>query len=674
MVMVILRSSTAQAENIKKCKDYVSRNWPGGGLDVLAVLEQVIHKGSLAEYLEGSGKSGTEPVLQRHKLAGAKDDAIEIAIALGPTETFITFEGNKAEAELVVQLVAWLTAAFLHFDQDPAQLVVISLVGDGAILDIRVHSQTITRPQDQSCWLPMLETACIAHGFPIDDRKSQRGVQMSLETAAFLIGAARLSVHDGGIVVLGYAGMLLPAKIVANSIQWHFVPSISLDAPMTYGEGIAAYPNRLRIVDLSDFKKTCFIGWHPEASSQIAQCFGGLNYSNIRKSGLGDPGAQIRLRNTTIGFQQIATLEVNVDLVPYQSPRFYQMKKRRYESILRQLHRGRVLMYDVNTDRAWLLSAADVALHLIQYRLQDCPIPFGDRDISTLDLLGTALETLRHSAGIELEEGYTIQEMVINTWESMEYLQSEVRTQSMGKIMLSLPGRNSLLGFEYIALAQERPSFELRDVAFKGLFMKGATWLDLIQADKPLVLIGNNFGELIALGEAAQRNTCALWRRVPTGASLMAVTGEVLRHMYDEEPGGIQSQSTNPSLTSQKLEWHQGSANLFESCTTPLHSCSCQRTQSLATRKSFSSTKIVPPAEYPASGTVIFGVPERVKRPASIISPTVNLPERLSERQLSKRPITSLFSRSRATSAHIEQAARGDTAIVMEGIETQRLR
>jgi hypothetical protein len=66
----------AQAE---KCKDYVSRNWPGGGLDVLAVLEQVIHKGSLAEYLEGSGKSGTEPVLQRHKLAGAKDGMFRTA-------------------------------------------------------------------------------------------------------------------------------------------------------------------------------------------------------------------------------------------------------------------------------------------------------------------------------------------------------------------------------------------------------------------------------------------------------------------------------------------------------------------------------------------------------------------------------------------------------------------
>lgn len=592
-----------------------------------------------------------------------------------PDDTTISLEGSQLEVEIVVKLVAWLSATFYNPFYEPyidtPQLIRVSLEVRHRCLDVDIHHLA----GQETCWLPMLERVCIAHGFPIHERDSQRGIRMSIEMAATLIGATRLTVFDGGIVMLGYAGMLLPVKIVANTIQWHFVPSDSLDKPMTYAQGIADGPDRLMLTDLADFEQVCYIGWHPDATSRVAQCFGGIEYSKIRKSGLGDPSSRIRLKNMAIGFQQVATFEVGIDLVPYQSPRFYQTKRRRYESILRQLDRSRVLMYDVNTDRAWLLSAADVALHLIQYRLCHCPIPLEDRDVTTLELMGTSVGTLRQSAAIKLEEGYSIQDMVLNTWESFEHLQSELRTQSTGEIMLSLPGRNNLLGFEYTALAEERSNFELRDASFKGLFMKGPTWIDLIHADKPLVLFGNNFGELIALGEASQNNTCALWRRVPSGASLMTVTGEVLRQMYDEEPGGREGQSPNPCLTSQKLEWHQGSSKLFESCTIPLHLCSCQRTQSLAIRKPLSSTKVVPPAVYPTAGAVIFGLADKVKRPALVtISPKINLPDCPRERQLSKRPMTSLFSRSRTSPSHIEQAVRSDSAIAMEGIETERLR
>ena len=67
---------------------------------------------------------------------------------------------------------------------------------------------------DQPCWHPLLPHAVIAKGFPIRDRMSGKGLDISFADMALLSQSMSFTEYDNGLILEGLRSVLIPMKIL----------------------------------------------------------------------------------------------------------------------------------------------------------------------------------------------------------------------------------------------------------------------------------------------------------------------------------------------------------------------------------------------------------------------------------------------------------------------------
>ncbi|KAL6401515.1 hypothetical protein AUP68_15388 [Ilyonectria robusta] len=515
--------------------------------------------------------------------------------------SLITLElkGSVDQLVEVAQIVAWISSALrlLPQDQPPTScLTTITQDSEGLVLR-QAFTALKLDSQHGGCWVPLLPRAVIAEGFPIPDRHSELGLEIPLDMLSALIGGSAAAEYCGGILIKGFSAMLVPVKRTEHGIQWHLVSSNDEETPLSYLEGVGWCPERANTsevpMDLISTSRT-FVGWCREVISCLGRNPKDFDYAIIRNSHAEPPTSRITLDNITVGFQQIATAEANFKFMAPQSPAFFK-QHRRYAAMIRLTKDARVLLYDSDDKRAWLVTADEVILHMAQYRLVRSPAMM-DGQVVNIKATGPAAEALQSNASLTLEEGYTFQDMVKNTWAMLEFLQADLEAKK--KDTSPLWKNNFLSGYEFRACAEEASSFTIRQLK---LDRSAADWASLVRSINALVLFGRGFGELLKPGVGGEIGLCPRWRTLPRCRDLMATSVKVLQQLYDEVP----AEGPRRYLASSKLEWHRGDSLLFESCIPPLDSCYCQRAQRIV--PGYSLTRLKPPGDLAPDGGVVFG-------------------------------------------------------------------
>lgn len=578
----------------------------------------------------------------------------------------LVFEGTVETAIHVVQVFSWLAAALPEPESTVHRESELILYAATTNLIVETTGVTIKTegyllrlsPHASQCWAPAMNKCTIAVDFPIPIRSGGKGLQIPLQFIVSIIGATRVTTYRGGLIVKGYGGVLVAVKQTGHSLQWHLTCSDDLGSPIPISKVLQAcqtadpsFENRFRDLSILRFLQDgdCFVGWCPKAIVRAGNNPRELDYEAIRKSGCSAPRAGTVIKSITVGFQQIATLEIEFGFSSYQSTFYHQMKRRRYAGVVRQAERARILLYDVGTRRSWLLNATDVIMHMVQYRLWHSPVSDDLGSETTFELLQRkpAAETMLKNGKHMIEDGYSLQEMIMNTWEVIERLQVELIERRQAARATPRIGRSRQLGFEFVDCADEASTFTILESPVLGDTFSSLGWPQLIEGDNTLTLFGNGFGELIQPQDTSTSSGCRQWRTLPQKLDLLATTTGVMRSLYEEQPSndasGDLSASSKHYLTPHLITWYCGEA-LFDPCPTPNGHCRCNRVQILKPRsiiRSGRNSNTTPP-ELPPSGAVVFGDPKRFKQFVEVdlsesLSTPIQLHEKLEKTSLSEK-------------------------------------
>ncbi|KAH7093611.1 hypothetical protein FB567DRAFT_610181 [Paraphoma chrysanthemicola] len=593
--VVVITGSTlyAQATTIA---EYVAATWPRSGKSFLRFLDRVLDLNN-NERLE---TKTSQISLSRDGLS-IRANVFESRLAI--------FASATTDAQLIQlsQQLAWIGCALRSspYGEEVAYLRPLFLRTSSRSFEIMFKHAPI-HDAERACWLPLFPCGVIASGFPIAPREDETGLEISLPLLAAIAGVRRAVEYAGGVVMKSFSHLFVPIRKRGERLQWHAVINDDEDKRMTYAEGLSRCSSRamLHDVTLQDIQTLrAIVGWCPIAKSRLGCA--SINYSNIDYSKTGEAdGTGVQCSGGSIGFQQFGLAAIDFRIGPKPGRCHYQ-RKGTFSKVVRVAEQTPVTLYDTGEKRAWLVPASGVILHIIQHRHHLDPF-FVDGSLIEIDTQirqgSTASNILlsNHSQRLSDDEGHIFKDEVLDIWAVMEFLLEENvrRYEKASGVSLSAPFRETLCGFEFKAIVQDRSPMRLKQAVIRKTADR---WPQLVREIDSLVLFADGFEDIIAPDDRTCVGICRRWLGVPKGQDYLATTVKMLQQLYDEAGNRL---SCDFLTSSSKLQWHQGQSMLFESCQNVLD-CKCQRLQRLL--PVFAHGTLIPPARLIGEGAVIFG-------------------------------------------------------------------
>ncbi|KAJ4022922.1 hypothetical protein NW752_003378 [Fusarium irregulare] len=411
-----------------------------------------------------------------------------------------------------------------------------------------------------------------------------------------MAGVRHAVEFDGGIVMKSLHGMLIPISLRENIVQWHYVYAEDDSQRFTYQQGIAKCPERALMdsVDFETLRSTrAIVGWCSDARKVIGR--DDASYSTIGYSTARPFSSSINVSGGALGFQQFGAAQLNFTLGPKDTKVVFQHSGS-FHKVLKLAGRSHVLLQDTEEKRAWLVNADDVILHIVQTRL--CHDHKRTGPPTLLKYLDTASQTLESNENWQaLGSKETVSAMVADTWSMLEMLldQTTELNQTSDRAV-KMPFVKALVGFEFMAVVEERSPLETKEYAAKS---NSGGWTRLIRDTGTLVLFAQGFQDLIESSHT--RNQCFSWRSIPKGEDYLGTTVSVLEDLYNVAG----SKSDHRRLTSSGLYWRSENI-VFGRCLEPqTRFCRCNRLQDISHSDSHPSA--APTLE--SNGGVVFGKP-----------------------------------------------------------------
>ncbi|KAJ4299426.1 hypothetical protein N0V90_004671 [Kalmusia sp. IMI 367209] len=183
------------------------------------------------------------------------------------------------------------------------------------------------------------------------------------------------------------------------------------------------------------------------------------NYENTDYSGAKDFAPKLRCTGGTLGFQQFAMASLDFKLGNRDGKFHFQRIGGPYLRTISAAEKTPVLLYDTGDRRAWLVSAAEVLLHIAQHRHRLQP----DMSPSKLDTAITdgssAKDVLLKNEAIVLygDEKYTFKSLIVDLWSVLEHLidQDVALSQNPHGPAINGSFNETLQGYEYMAIVEE---------------------------------------------------------------------------------------------------------------------------------------------------------------------------------------------------------------------------
>ncbi|CAN9120800.1 unnamed protein product [Alternaria alternata] len=600
-VLTLTGRSTRHAQ-ASTCADYIRMTWPVTGSFFLELLD------GIHAVIVGSGAHESTQV----SLTGVHGLSVQAKIYSGPgLAPCATFVAHALDDNLLVELaqqLAWLSSAFTisPSKETLAYSSPLFLRKSQGVFAIEVYHEPI---DENACWLPLFNGACIVTGFPIPDRGEEIGLEVSLKLLAGLSGARHVVEYEGGLVMKGFSHMFVPVRRQSERIQWHAVSSPDEETPLSYHDGISRCTSRAMLdevgfQDLASLR--VIVGW----CSVAITCLGSsnVNYKNIDYTKTKEADSGPRCTGTSFGFQQfgVAALDVKFGLKDGKS---HFQRAGPYQRIIQLAEGSPIVLHDVEGRRSWLVPATNVMLHVVQHRHHLNPFQVNGTSISldtNVPIGSSAREVLLRNRTQVLyeDDDYTFMDDVLNTWSILEFLlaQNISRQREAPGVPIPSSWHENIYGFEFKAVVLEDAPLKLKKTTISRTH---GGWLKLIEDIDALVLFANGFGDVILPADEPDQDLCRKWRRVPHGQDYLTTTTNMLDKLFDKAGS---RQDRKYLTTKSKLRWHQGSSTLFNPCR-DVNLCDCTRLQQLVPESLIKSAQ--PPASIADEGAVIFGRPER---------------------------------------------------------------
>lgn len=522
------------------------------------------------------------------------------------------FVDARGTTEMLVELaqqLAWIGAVLRSSPYDEklayCKAVIQSSGSDIPCFAITFQSERL-HPTENPCWLPLFCGASIARDFPIPDRQDEMGLEIPLEIMMGIAGVRHAVEYGGGVVMKGFSIMFVPMKRNGNRVQWHLISSPNCDTRLSYRDVLDRCQDRasLNEVDLGSLRTTrAIVGWCSAASSLLGSDT--ANYENIDYSGAQDADTPLKFAGGTLGFQQFGVAQFDFTLGPKDGKCHFQ-RSGPYQRIISAAEKTPVVLYDTAEERAWLVPASGVMLHMAHHRNWLEPFETNGKRVklfATGPAGPSAKEILLKCASMDLSDcgEYTFKDMVINIWSQLEFLiDQNVRRDRTPGTAVTEKLRDVIQGFEFKAVVEERSPFRRKQ---KTIGKTSGGWPALVRDVDALVLFANGYEDIIRpLTNNNNQSLCSLWRTVPKWKDYLAASVKTLKDLYDV--AGCRLDQTY--LTSTHLQWHRGNSILFEPCKTPgAYRCQCIRLQQIVPKSAIG--RVVPPGLLVDDAAVIFG-------------------------------------------------------------------
>ncbi|KAK4451988.1 hypothetical protein QBC34DRAFT_436242 [Podospora aff. communis PSN243] len=377
------------------CSQYLRQTWPLIGEAVLSGLVEVIT----------SVENHAEPEFTSQVVEKTLFDRTTIAFQLfGKGLVKASCTGLVDSLSEVVEILSWLGSA-LSESFDPqrvshrrAQLVLrenktlnsdppcleLKFLEDGDSLaeefsrlgvkegpaPLEVPVAPVNPPRGD-CWKRALKNPAVAVGFPVPRRAPKvRGLEISLDAMALLVGAPRLALFNGHAVLKGHnAAMVLAAESPDQMMLWHFICNED-GSRLPYSD--PRIKSSFVVEEVSALERIRgarhLLGWASNVSYNIGSPL--ADY----KIGWSDPdhaGPGCALEKVVIsGGPEFLTAAFEFSLGRKDKAPVIKRGMSGYIDTLCSLATSYTVLYDIRDRRGWLSNGLHTLLHLVRASLE----------------------------------------------------------------------------------------------------------------------------------------------------------------------------------------------------------------------------------------------------------------------------------------------------------------
>ncbi|KAL6819261.1 hypothetical protein V8C40DRAFT_281571 [Trichoderma camerunense] len=494
---------------------YLHQTWPTTGEHVLQLVKDVM----------GGPR---EQTYTRHLREGT-----QLTAWITDAEFITEVSGTRASIAEIGEQLAWLSASLRSSLCDTGVTYYTPFV------HIIKTQNTGVRISDSKAQCRIDYTV---KGFPVLRRpKLDTGLEMPLNMMAALTNTQRIDEFNGKVFIKGFSTMLIPTDHTEGVVIWH-LQYRNDGNHISYFDACVPHIS-INISDLEQSRN--IVGWCSQADM-----FAGAteaNY-NVQRSGLPKPTADCVLHNVSISAGKYITGGINCAISIRDQP--IDSKRRDYTGKLEWIHDNYIVLWDEKRKRGWLLNGTTALLHLSRAALK-CKQegPFKSSLLFEFESMEEATERLTAESAIkvltsennmklkiyrdksqyseiilnrgtdreeviykEKESFYRFQDLVDDLYSNLEKMVAyQANATNKDGVSLKCRVRKHLDGWEFDDIIRNNDCHP-RVATLEAM---GQGWVNLITDIGAVVLLGNNFGEIIQPSNTEA--TCDRWSQMPEG-------------------------------------------------------------------------------------------------------------------------------------------------------------
>ncbi|KAI0446019.1 hypothetical protein F4803DRAFT_569193 [Xylaria telfairii] len=531
------------------CMSYMQQTWPSSGEHTVKLLNEVLLESGI--WIE-------------RKLP---DDTALFAQISNSKLTTVVLGNRDAVAEIGEQL-AWISAALrlapndqgIHICTPSIQQIQIddhltSLPGELQSVDASFSvSCEISGPPTEKhstgqCWHDLFKNAMIVQGYPIPRRSRENtGLEIPLDILSALLQAPQITTFGSRTFLKGFSSMLILMDQTEDSVIWHL--DFNRDG------------SSISYLDASKPPFTEGIGFEDCLNAKFYTGTDKAPYP-VKKPALDALNDECILHGIQTPRVKAIEKQHNYHIADKEKPTHMRYGENLHQR-LEKLKDQYVILWDVESERGWLVNGTSAWLHLLRARLKQvsedgCGPELKEPLISSRYTVQSALKFFKNAKNMELavypneDQRETYPFTIRDQSDRLYYiLDNLLENQKRAVSSRNRASRKYLSGWAFRDLVMEKEQLEPYATTLPET---GRSWIDFTRAIFAVTLFGRGFGELIDPDEP-----CEAWTKLPRGLFFLATSGQVLKRIMDD----VGNSPGQPWRLGRDIVWHN-----------PTKSCKC---------------------------------------------------------------------------------------------------